>query len=85
MTINTFLIVANIIFYGLALYFTARKIRRDNYRMWIRIPAAFISGYIFIVYLLVVFGIIPEAEVRFFMRWFQLVIASYIILEAKHG
>jgi len=85
MSMNTFLITANIIFYGLAFYFTARKIRRDNYRMWMRIPAAFVSGYIFLVYLLVIVGIIPEDNVRYFMRWFQLVIAAYIMLEARHG
>jgi len=85
LAMNTFLITANIIFYGLAFYLTARKIRRDNYRMWMRIPAAFLSGYIFLVYSLVILGIIPDESVRYFMRWFQLVIAAYIILEAKHG
>lgn len=82
---NSFLVVANFIAFGLAFYLTAIRIRRDNARMWIRIPAAFVAGYICFVYLLAIFGVIPDGEVRHFMRWFQLVIAAYIMLEARHG
>lgn len=67
------------------MYCSARRIRRDNYRAWLRLPAAFISGYICFVYVIAFFGIIPEMDIRYFMRWFQLVIAAYIVLEARHG
>jgi len=79
------LLITNVIMFGWAALASIRKIRRDNVRMWLRIPAAFVAIYICFVYLLASLGIVPQDEIRFFMRWFQLVIAAYIILEAQHG
>lgn len=79
------LILLNVLLFGWAFWETLKRIKRVNVRLWLRVPAAFIAGYIFLVYLLTVLGLIDESNIRYFMRWFQLVIAAYIVLEAKHG
>ena len=80
-----FLIVLNVVFFGWAFYSSAKRIKRDNPRLGLRIPALFISGYICVVYLLVLLRVISETDIPRLMRWFQLVIAAYIVLEAKNG
>jgi len=80
-----FLIVLNVVFFGWALFSSIRQIKRSNPRLGLRIPALFISGYICTVYLLVLFHVISETDIPRLMRWFQLVIAAYIVLEAKNG
>lgn len=79
------LILLNAVLFGWALFESVRRVKRTNTRRWLRVPAAFLAGYIFIVYLSAIVGIIPDAEIRFYMRWLQLVIAGYIVAEAKHG
>lgn len=79
------LIVANIAIYLWGLYETGRRIKRNSASLWLRIPAAFICGYVALVYIAALTGIISQDEIPVFMRWFHIVIAGYIILEAKHG
>jgi hypothetical protein len=50
-----------------------------------RLLAALICFYGAGVYLMVLFNVIPQSEVTYYMRGFQIVIALYIILEARHG
>lgn len=80
-----FLIVLNVVFFGWAFFSSVKRLRRDNPRLWIRIPALFISGYVCMVYFLVMIHVITESDIPQLMRWFQLVIAAYIVLEAKNG
>ena len=76
------LIIANVIVWGVALVISATKIK--GVVKWYSIPAAFISLYIFTIYACSLFGIIPEYEIRFYLRWFNIVIAAYMILRSKH-
>ena len=84
--LSAFLVVANIVFFAYSLYVNAQRVKQTNNRAWLRIPAVFISAYICSVYIFVLLGIIDEAIIgRYFMRWFQLVIAAYLIIEARNG
>lgn len=62
-----------------------RFFKRDNPRRWLRLPAALIALYIAGVYLASMLGIVPESEIRFFMRWFQGAITIYLTVEALNG
>lgn len=79
------LILANLVMSFGALILTSRRFFTEREMKMFRLPAMFISAYIFSIYLLSVMGIIPESDIRQYMRWFQLVIAAYIMLETKHG
>lgn len=85
MQIMDFLIVLNVVFWGWALFSSLRRCIKTNPRLWLRIPAVFISGYICVVYLLVLVHALSETDIPVLMRWFQLVIAAYIVVEAKNG
>ena len=78
------IIMANVILFGWAFVETVRKLK-NNVRMWLRIPAAFISLYYVIIFVFALLGVIPDVDVKLYMRWFQMVVAAYIILESKHG
>lgn len=80
-----FLIVLNVLFFGWAFVTSLQRCKRDNLRLWLRIPAVFISGYICLVYFFVMIHVITESDIPSLMRWFQLVVAAYIVLEAKNG
>ena len=75
----------NIIIYSWGFVEVAKRLRRGSPALWLRIPAAFICLYVTSIYVLVLFGVITQFEITYYMRWFHLVIASYIILEARHG
>jgi hypothetical protein len=79
------LIYFNAVVYGVACIASLWGLRQANRRRWIRLAGAFIAGYPLTIYLLVVAGYIPDTEVRLYMRWFQLAIGAYLLLEAKHG
>lgn len=76
------LIILNIIVWGAALVIATTKIK--GVVKWFSIPAAFISLYIFTIYTCSLLGIIPEYEIRLYLRWFNIVIAAYMILRSKH-
>lgn len=79
-----FLVIPNVLLYLWAFIESVKRTKRTNVRRWLRIPAAAISLYICIVYSLVLFDVIQSFDVPALMRWFQLVIAGYIIAEAKN-
>lgn len=80
------LILANVACFGWALYETTRKMLWSDYpRKPLRFVASFVSFYFFVIYLLAMVGVIPDIEVRLFLRWFNVVVALYMILEARHG
>lgn len=79
------LIVANVVMFSFAFYASLRKFLNEKRTRLFRLPAVFISGYILSVYALNMIGLVEVMDIRIYMRWFQLVIAAYIMLEARHG
>lgn len=79
---STFLIVANIVFFAVAFYINARQVKRTNVRMWLRIPAAFISAYICIVYMLALIGILTSGGHTLF---YALVPVGYLGVYHRRG
>jgi hypothetical protein len=78
-------IIVNAIAFGFAFYMSTKRLRKDNPHLWLHILCAFVSGYIFLVYLSSIIGLVPEQEIRFYMRWFLSSIAILIYMIAKYG
>jgi hypothetical protein len=62
-----------------------RRARRTNYRAGLRWAAFAICLYGAVVYLFGIVGIIPDVEIRLWMRWFQFPVAIYMIVEGLNG
>jgi uncharacterized integral membrane protein len=75
----------NVIVFAIAAWQNARRIRAGNARNGIRWVALSFSLYIATIYFLVIIGFIPDTDVRLYMRWFQIPIGMYLILEAMNG
>lgn len=69
----------------IAAWTNIRRLRRDNRRVGLRAAALVMSLYIAVVYLLAIVGIIPEIEIRLYMRWMQFAIGVYVVAEAVNG
>jgi hypothetical protein len=75
----------NLLVFAVAAWQNLRRIRRGNPHNGLRWVALCISLYIGGIYFLTILGAIPEGEIRLYMRWFQIPIGMYLILEALYG
>lgn len=78
------LIVVNAVVAGWAILEGVRAFRRATTRRWIIYPAILLASYLFLIYSLSIVGVIPENDIRYFMRWFQIAVSSFIILVVRH-
>ena len=69
----------------LAAWVNVRRLRKENTRRGLRFAALFISLYIAVIYLLAVLGVIPELDIRLWLRWMQFAIGVYVVAEAING
>jgi hypothetical protein len=75
----------NLLVFVIAAWQNARRIKRGNVRNGLRWSALLLCSYIAVIYLLTIIGVIPEYEIRLYMRWFQIPIGIYLITEALNG
>jgi uncharacterized integral membrane protein len=75
----------NMLVFAVAAWQNIRRIRKGNTHNGLRWVALVIASYIAVIYLLVIVGVIGDADVRLYMRWFQLPMGMYLILEAING
>ncbi|RPH37472.1 hypothetical protein EHM92_02590 [bacterium] len=78
-------VVLNFALAVIAIWVNWRRTGKENLRRGLRISGLFIALYVAVVYGLVILGVIPEFEVRLWMRFFQAVILAYLISEALNG
>jgi hypothetical protein len=75
----------NLLIFVIAAWQNARRIRKGNKRNGLRWVGLMLSCYIACIYFLTILGVIPDGDVRLYMRWFQIPIAIYLITEALNG
>ena len=79
------LLCINSVFCLVAIYVNVKRARRSNPRFMLRVAAIVILIYIFCVFFFAAIGMLSQAAVALWMRWFISVVAVYFLVEAQNG
>lgn len=73
------------ILFVIAAWQNLRRMHRGNKRNGLRLAGLVVSLYIALIYLMAVIGAIPDVDIRLYMRWFQIPLGIYLVIEALNG
>ena len=79
------LIPVNMVISLVACVYAFSVARKNKYRRWLRVMGGCLCIYVFFIYLWVFLGVMSQAEIPLFLRWFQGAFVLYIIFEAKNN